>query len=295
MNDEERDIITRFVQRVSGAAQPGSPAPALPPPDRDADALIGDLFARFPEARYRITQTAFIQEMALTEAHNRLQQMQAELEQTRAQLAQAQQQAPAAPPAPAPRSSFFAGMFGAAAPAPAPASVPAAQPRNPWGQPMAAPAPGYAPGYQPQPQPQPQPMPQPMAQQGMFQRSGGSGFLGSALTTAAGVAGGMMMGNALMGLFSGHSGYGGMGGGFGGGYGGMGAPVNETTIVNNYGTDPQAADPGQAGWDNGQADNGWGQQDNGGFDQTADSGQDFGGQDFGGQDSGFDSGGDDLV
>ena len=32
----------------------------------------------------------------------------------------------------------------------------------------------------------------------MFQRGGGSGFLGSALTTAAGVAGGMVVGNALM-------------------------------------------------------------------------------------------------
>ena len=44
----------------------------------------------------------------------------------------------------------------------------------------------------------------------MFQQRG-SGFLGSALTTAAGVAGGMVAGNALMNLFSG--GHPGMGGG----------------------------------------------------------------------------------
>jgi len=37
----------------------------------------------------------------------------------------------------------------------------------------------------------------------MLQR-GGSGFLGSALTTAAGVAGGLVVGNALMDLFSHH-------------------------------------------------------------------------------------------
>ena len=36
----------------------------------------------------------------------------------------------------------------------------------------------------------------------MFQRSG-SGFLGSALTTAAGVAGGLVVGNALMNAFGG--------------------------------------------------------------------------------------------
>ena len=35
-----------------------------------------------------------------------------------------------------------------------------------------------------------------------------AGFLGSALTTAAGVAGGLVAGNALMNLFSGHGGYG---------------------------------------------------------------------------------------
>ncbi len=52
----------------------------------------------------------------------------------------------------------------------------------------------------------------------MFQRSG-SGFLGSALTTAAGVAGGLVAGNALMSLFSGSHG---CGGGFGGGYGAPG-------------------------------------------------------------------------
>ena len=38
----------------------------------------------------------------------------------------------------------------------------------------------------------------------MFQQGGGSSFLGSALTTAAGVAGGMVVGNMLMNAFSGH-------------------------------------------------------------------------------------------
>jgi hypothetical protein len=48
----------------------------------------------------------------------------------------------------------------------------------------------------------------------MFQQRGGSGFLGSALTTAAGVAGGVVAGNALMSLFSGRGNEFG-GGGFG--------------------------------------------------------------------------------
>jgi hypothetical protein len=38
---------------------------------------------------------------------------------------------------------------------------------------------------------------------GMMQRGGGGSFLGTALTTAAGVAGGMMIANALTSAFSG--------------------------------------------------------------------------------------------
>ena len=89
MNQDERRIITEYVERVSGAVPaPGAaggaggssggpwggasvPAtqarPNLPPVDREADALIADLFNRHPEARYRITQTAFVQEAALVE------------------------------------------------------------------------------------------------------------------------------------------------------------------------------------------------------------------------------------
>ncbi len=68
MTNEERDIITQFITRVSGAQRTPQPAlggsvpattqPPLPPVDRDADALIGALFQQYPEARYRLTQTA---------------------------------------------------------------------------------------------------------------------------------------------------------------------------------------------------------------------------------------------
>ncbi|HET6198679.1 MAG TPA: DUF2076 family protein, partial [Acetobacteraceae bacterium] len=80
MTNEERDIISQFISRVAGG-QPAQPAfggsvPAtttapLPPVDVEADRLIGDLFTRYPAARYRITQLAFVQEHALTEAQNR--------------------------------------------------------------------------------------------------------------------------------------------------------------------------------------------------------------------------------
>ncbi|MGE0417928.1 MAG: DUF2076 domain-containing protein, partial [Acetobacteraceae bacterium] len=92
MTNEEREIITQFIARVGGAPIPGAPPTggsvpatrppaALPPVDRDADALIGQQFQRFPEARYRITQLAFVQEHALVEAQNRIQRLECELQQ----------------------------------------------------------------------------------------------------------------------------------------------------------------------------------------------------------------------
>ncbi|MBV8397827.1 MAG: DUF2076 family protein, partial [Acetobacteraceae bacterium] len=76
MTNEERDLITQFIGRVGGAQAQGGlsgsvPATgqrALPPVDPEADRLIRDLFQRYPEASYRITQLAFVQEHALNEA-----------------------------------------------------------------------------------------------------------------------------------------------------------------------------------------------------------------------------------
>lgn len=201
MTNEERDLISQFVQRVGGppaaaggfaGSVPATNTPPLPPVDPQADALLADLFARFPEARYRITQFAFVQEHAVAAASNQIQQLQAQIQQLQAQLQSQQAAMPTSSPwggqavqAPQqqPSRGLFGGLFGGGQPQQQQYAPPQYQ------QPAyAPPPPQYAPGYQP----------------GMFQRSG-SGFLGSALTTAAGVAGGMMAANALTGLFSGHS------------------------------------------------------------------------------------------
>ena len=251
MTKEERDIISRFIERVSGAQQKASaqqggfgsvpstaPAP-LPPIDHEADALIGQLFERYPEARYRLTQTAFVQEYALVEAQNRIKRLEYELQQAQQQAQQAAQQA-----AQQPRSGggFLSGIFGGGQQQRN--SAPAGQPPPVWnqgagmppGQPQYPPPPQYAPGYQP----------------GMFQRSG-SGFLGSALTTAAGVAGGMVVGNAMMDMFSPHHALaGGLGSGMGGGFGEGGSPADASP----WGA-PAASDPGyvdQGSWTTPDAD-----------------------------------------
>ena len=230
MTNEEREIITRFIERAAGSggggSVPSTGAP-LPPVDPEADALIGELFAQHPEARYRITQMAFVQEHALAESQNRIGQLQYQLAMAR--------QAP--PPMPAAgRGGFLSGLFGGGGSAPPP----------PWNAAPAAPPPppAYAPGYQP----------------GMFQR-GGSGFLGSALSTAAGVAGGLVAGNALMNLFSPHAGLGG---------GNFAGPENVTVIneAPSPWTDPSGGASGSAAAAAPAADPWGNSQPGGGFDPT---------------------------
>jgi uncharacterized protein len=183
MTDEERRIITEFVQRVAGASAPASASspwggaagrgsvpssqPPLPPVDREADSLIADLFNRYPEARYRLTQTAFVQEHALAEAQNRIRQLEWQLGVQQRQ-AEVEQQP----------KGLLGGLFGGGGQQPRPVNLP------PPPQPM------HAPGYQ------------------QFQQQGrsGGGFLGTAVAAAAGVAGGMMLGNMLSGALGGAGG-----------------------------------------------------------------------------------------
>ena len=245
MTNEERDLIEKFMARVGGAAQggfgsvPGSQA-NLPAIDQQADQFIAQEFQKYPEARYRVTQMAVVQEAALVQAQNRIQQLQFQLQQAQQALQAAQQQSNAGQQK---SGGFLGGLFGGGSSAPPQQSAPPPG----WGG-----RPGAPPQYQPQP------MPYGM-QPSSF--SGGSGFLGSALTTATGVAGGMLAANALTSLFSGHhdSGF---------GDGGMGNPAPNETIVNNYGD--AGADP--------FAGNGVP------VDQGFDVGGDGGGDDWGGGD-----------
>ena len=119
MTNEERDIIAKFIARVGGAAQqqPGAPGSgpatttqALPTVDRDADGFIAEQFNRYPDARYRITQLAFVQEHALAEAQNRITRLEWELQQAQQAVQQAQQQAQSGGASRG--GGFFGGLFG---------------------------------------------------------------------------------------------------------------------------------------------------------------------------------------
>ncbi|WP_135467780.1 DUF2076 domain-containing protein [Crenalkalicoccus roseus] len=242
MTDEERRIITEFVQRVAGASAPARAAgpwggsvpstqarPPLPPVDPEADALIADLFSRYPEARYRLTQTAFVQEHALTQAQNRIQELEWELENARRQAQAAQG-----------RGGLLGGMFGG-------------------GAGRAAPMP---------PRPQPLPPPGGVNPAAMQPGRSGPGFLATAAMTAAGVAGGMVLGNMLMNAFSG----GGMAQAAGMDAGAFG---QEAVPASSPWTDPgaAAAEPGfqpaggQDAWGGYEDEGGAGYDDAGGFDE----------------------------
>ena len=203
MNEQERQVIDDIFRRLEQVANQ--------PRDPEAERFIAEKLRQQPYAPYAMAQAVFVQEQALTN-------LQAENEQLRAELEQASRQPPA--------GGFLSSIFGGGAsrpPGPAYNAPPARQ-ASPWGQPHPSQAPyppqdgrmGGAPGG-------------PWGG-GMMQRGGGGGFLGTALSTAAGVAGGVMLANALSHAFD-----------------GKGDPAGDKTALADTGGADQAADTDNAG------------------------------------------------
>lgn len=137
------------------------------------------------------------------------------LEQARAQIAHLQQAGAA------PAATSFLGQGWGASPPPLPPAAPAAAPG--WRERLFGGA-----------------TPEPASQAAPAAR--GPGFLGTAASTAAGVAGGMFLFQGLENLFGGHHG----GGGFLGGNAGQDVVVENVT-TNNYYDDARPADAGGDG------------------------------------------------
>jgi uncharacterized protein len=262
MSPEERQLLTQLFDRL---AQAGSN-----PRDSEAESLITAELQRQPHAAYYMAQAVIIQEKGLEAATAKIRDLEAHVQELESHIGQSG--------TPAPQGSFLGGlssMFGGGNSAPAPQS-------GPWGRsPQPAPQQGrlydnYAQNANPMQTSAPQAAP---FQQQAAPAAGG-GFLRGALTTAAGVAGGVLMADAVRDIFTTH------GGGFGnmlgmGGMGGMGAaPVEETIINNNtYNITDANNDAGntpndsndnsfqQAGYDD---DN----NDDGGYDDSSDFGGD---------------------
>jgi hypothetical protein len=202
MTPVERQMLTGLFDRVASTAATAR--------DPEAEAFIASAMQAQPHAPYVLSQTVLVQQQALENAARRVQELEAQL---KAQ-------------APHEETSFLGNLgkslFGGAAPAPS-----AAAPRCSYDAGTYSRQPGQGPAAAPAYAPQPGPW-------GAPQAPAGGGFLQSALTTATGVAGGMVLANALGGLFGGHS-SGLFGGGMNPGFGG------HETINNFYETAPDAA------------------------------------------------------
>jgi hypothetical protein len=212
MTPQEQTMLGDLIRRIQTTT--------LTEKDPEAQNLIDQQLGGHPDALYVLAQTVLVQNYALEQAQRQLEQLK-------------QQAATAAQPAKA--TSFLGSIFGhsdapkPAAPAPAYAQGP---PATQWSTPQGGQ--GYPPQYPPQ-QYAPQGYPaQGYPAQAYPAPAGGSSFLRSAATTAAGVAAGALAFEGVESLMHGfghEAGFG--GGGFGGMGGGYGAPVEET-VVNNY-------------------------------------------------------------
>jgi hypothetical protein len=204
MSPEEQRLLTDLFDRTRTAANTQR--------DRDAEDLIAQRLREQPYAAYFLAQAVIVQDQALQATTKHIQELEARLQELEA--AQANQG----------RQGGFLGslgsIFGGGNMAPRADArqgalyddyrrntqneAPPAY-ASPWGRDGAA---------------NPGPWAQPASSSG--------GFLRGALTTAAGVAGGVLVADAVRDFFSPHM------GGFASGLGGFGGGPIEETVVNNY-------------------------------------------------------------
>ena len=203
MNDQERQVISDIFRRLEQVANQ--------PRDPEAERFIAEKLREQPYAPYAMAQAVYVQEQALAN-------LQAENEHLRAELDQASRRPQ--------QGGFLSSIFGGGSRPPGPTyNTPPARQASPWGQPQHHPQQHYG-------APQGGMMGRASGPWGggMMHRGGGGSFLGTALTTAAGVAGGMMIANALTNAFSGDN-----------------NPVSDAASAAGLGGADQAADAGNAG------------------------------------------------
>lgn len=198
MNDQDRQAIDGLFAKLDEAERRTGPR------DAQAEGYIAQRIAQQPAAPYLMAQTIVMQDYALQQAQARIEELERQAQEAAAQNAPA--------PEPAPTGGLFGGLFGSSQPPVRRGPVPSV-PRTggAFGEaPMANPAipAGTSPAWQSGAQSMGQPG-YPQGQPGAFGQLagrpgfGGGGFLAGAAQTAVGVAGGVLLGNALAGMFGG--------------------------------------------------------------------------------------------
>jgi len=182
MNSEEQTLIDGLFGRLRQAEDPAVPR------DAQAQARIAEHLQQQPAAPYYMAQAILVQEAALKRLDEQNKQLQAELKQARAQVAAT---------TPSNSGGFLSSIFGSGTrdPQPQPQAPTSAASGGGWREPARSfgqPGAGAPQGFSAAPAQAPA-------------RSGASSFLGGALQTAAGVAGGVMLAQGISSLFNQHS------------------------------------------------------------------------------------------
>ena len=176
MTPEERQLIAGLFDRMRDYR--------LPEKDSEAEALINERVRSVPDASYMLVQSVLVQEQALEEAGSRIKALE---DQARALQS-------GTPERPQGSGGFMGGWLGnRAAPEQRSGSVPQIGARA---------TPSTYDSRQPWMPPQGAPQAAPAAQAAA---SGGGGFLRTAMATAAGVAGGMLVAGAIRDMMGGNN------------------------------------------------------------------------------------------
>ncbi|AIG03094.1 periplasmic ligand-binding sensor protein [Pseudomonas fluorescens] len=178
MNSEEQTLIDGLFSRLQQAETDSAPR------DVQAEARIKEHITRQPAAGYFMTQAILVQEAAIKSLDAQNKEQAQHIQQLQDQLQQARSTQPAAG-----GGGFLSSIFGGSAREPQPAPSAPASGAGGWREPT-------RPGFNSAPAPQQN------YQQPQQAAPAGSGFLGGALKTAAGVAGGVMLAQGISSLFS---------------------------------------------------------------------------------------------
>jgi len=201
MNSEEQTLIDGLFSKLRQAE-----TDSAHPRDTQAEARIKEHFIQQPAAAYYMAQSILVQEAAVNQLNAQARQRDEQIQQLQAQIQQLQAQLQQAQSAPAPSSGgFLSSIFGGGG-----SREPQPQPQQSFSQQRpASPPPSSGGGWRDGPA---NPPPYNGGQQGNYapppQQQApapaapiGSGFLGGALKTAAGVAGGVMLAEGISSLF----------------------------------------------------------------------------------------------
>ncbi|NMY24362.1 DUF2076 domain-containing protein [Pseudomonas sp. WS 5021] len=178
MNSEEQTLIDGLFSRLQQAETDSAPR------DAQAEARIKEHITRQPAAGYFMTQAILVQEAAIKSLDAQNKQQAQQIQQLQDEL----QRARTTPPATS-GGGFLSSIFGTSSREPQPATSAPASNAGGWREPT-------RPGFNSAPAPQQN------YQQPQQAAPAGGGFLGGALKTAAGVAGGVMLAQGISSLFS---------------------------------------------------------------------------------------------